>query len=56
MWFTKIIKFLAESVFRQLLLTKNFFKKGERKVGQFVMNFRKIKRKRNVRKIKWKTP
>lgn len=55
MWFTKITDFLAQSVFRLLLLKKNFLKK-ERKVSQFVMSFRKTQRKRNVRKIKWKTP
>ena len=31
MWFTKIINFLAESVFRQLLLKKNFLKKEKEK-------------------------
>ena len=31
MWFTKIINFLAEGVFRQLLLKKNFLKKERKK-------------------------
>lgn len=55
MWFTKIINFLAESV-PSIVVKKELFKKRERKVWQFVMNFRKTQRKRNVRKIKWKTP
>lgn len=53
MWFTKIINFLAESVFRQLLLKK---KKKRKKSLTICYEFHENTTKRNVRKIKWKTP